>query len=277
MFGLVPKPIWSKRIPPNDRNAIPQNANVLLVELDDGQTGLVDTGCGDPAGFSEKELALHGMANAWPLMEALDRMGIEPDAIHFVLLTHLHWDHAGGVGRMQAGQARLTFPNARCYIHEQEWADALSGDPLLYKSYPADTIEPLKRLPDTQRLLVSDGHTEVLPGIHLRRSSGHTRGHCVIDIQDPRLKLDHPGAAEFGPVTRLLFTGDVCPTQHHLRLVFQTAYDTYPLDTRKWKQEWLPVAAAENIPLFFDHDPDICAARIRRDERTEYRVTRTLH
>lgn len=277
MFGLVPKPIWAKLIPPDERNGIPQNANVLLVELDDGRRGLLDTGCGDPARFTDKELALHGMTRAWPLMDALQALGLSPESIDFVALTHLHWDHAGGAGTATAeGYATLTFPNALHFIHEQEWADATSGDPLLYKSYPAETIAPLRQMPDAQRMLVRDDAPNILPGLRMLRSSGHTRGHCVIHVEHDGLEVQHPNADEFGPVRHLMFTGDVCPTQHHLRMVFQTAYDTWPLDTRRWKQEWLARAARDGIALFFDHDPIDCAALIRADERKEFVVTRNL-
>jgi len=277
MFGLVPKPIWAKLIPPDERNGIPQNANVLLVELDDGRTGLLDTGCGDPAAFSDKELALHGMTRDWPLMNALQALNIPAESIDFVVLTHLHWDHAGGVGNVTAdGSAAFTFPHAVHYMHEQEWADAVSGDPLLFKSYPADTLAPLIQLPDTQRVLVREDKPEILPGVRMIRSGGHTRGHCVIHVERDPIELAHPGADDFGAVRRLMFTGDVCPTQHHLRLVFQTAYDTFPLDTRRWKRAWLPRAARDGIALFFDHDPKTCGAVIRRDERKEFVVDRSL-
>jgi glyoxylase-like metal-dependent hydrolase (beta-lactamase superfamily II) len=277
MFGLVPKPIWSKLIPPNDRNGIAQNANVLLVEWADGRRGLIDTGCGDPSAFTDKELTLHGMTRDWPLITALRNHNLSPADLDIVVLTHLHWDHAGGVGAVSPdGRVTPTFPNAVHYVHEQEWEDALSGDPLLYKSYPADTIEPLRRLPDTQRVLVRDGAPDILPGLRMVRSGGHTRGHCVIHLESDALEVAHADADAFGSVGHLMFMGDVCPTQHHLRLVFQTAYDTYPLETRRWKREWLPRAAREGIALFFDHDPDDCAVLIRADERKEYVVTRSI-
>lgn len=277
MFGLVPKPIWANCIPPNDRNGIPQNANVLLVELNDGRLGLLDTGCGDPTLFSDKELGLHGMTRDWPLMDALRQLGHAPEAIDFVILTHLHWDHAGGIGLVSSdGDVSWTFPNAVHYAHEQEWTDATSGDPLLYKSYPADTLAPLKQLPADHLHLVQDAQPNILPGIRMLRSSGHTRGHCVIHLEDDALHIRHPSAETFGEVRHLMFTGDVCPTQHHLRMVFQTAYDTYPLDTRRWKREWLPRAARENTAIFFDHDPTAFAAKIQADERKEFVVVNTL-
>ncbi len=273
MFGLVPKPIWSRLIAPDDQNRIAQHAHVLLVELDDGRIGLVDTGCGSADRFSEKENVLHGLGPGWPLLDALRTRGIEPEQINFLVFTHLHWDHAGGAVAPPAFARERTFPNATLFIHEKEWEDATSSNPLLYKSYPPETIDALRGA--TLNLSAPD-IAEILPGIWLHRTSGHTRGHCAVRIAHPELKLDHPHAADFTGITQLLLAGDVCPTQHNLRMVFQTSYDTFPLDTRVWKREWLPRIANENILLLFDHDPDAYGAIIRADPKKEFVVERTL-
>ena len=265
MFGLVPKPIWSKLIEPDARNGIPQHAHALLVELADGRRVLIDTGCGPAERFSEKEQAIHGLGPGWPLMEALQGVGLSPEDIDLLLLTHLHWDHAGGATDAAGNPA---FPNARLIVHRREWTDANSGDPLLYKSYPAEMIDPLHAYKDP--LFIEDDETEILPGITAIRSGGHTQGHCVFLLESEALEIKHPDAGTLGP--RLLFAGDVCPTASHLRLVFQAAYDTYPLDTRRWKRTWLPRCAAENIPIFFCHDPQLSGATIATDERKEFVV-----
>lgn len=264
MFGLVPKAIWARRIVPDEHNRIPQHAHVLLVELEDGRCGLVDTGCGSADRFSEKEQRLHGLGPGWPLGEALANFAKSPEDIAFVIYTHLHWDHAGGA---------YAFPHAEHVIHEVEWQDATSGDPLLYKSYPAEVLAPLRGL---KKRLVSAGESEVLPGIWMHRTSGHTRGHCAIRLMHPRLHINHLCAERFRGVTQALFCGDVCPMHHNLRMVFQTSYDTYPLDTRAWKRAWLPRAANERILLLFDHDPDLYGATIREDSREEFVVAETL-
>jgi glyoxylase-like metal-dependent hydrolase (beta-lactamase superfamily II) len=249
MFGLVPRPIWAKRIPPDERHRIPQNANVLLIELDDGRIGLVDTGCGSAAHFTEREAELHGLGPGWPLMERLLERGIHVDDIAFVLYTHLHWDHAGG----SVSGGTLTFPRATHFIHELEWRDATSGDPLLYKSYP---VEIGRSLEHARKVLVTDARPDILPGIRMLRSGGHTRGHCAIHFEDPFA----------------VFAGDLCPTRHHLRMVFQTSYDTYPLDTRAWKRAWLPQLADRKGRLYFDHDPDVAWATLTPDPREEFVV-----
>ncbi len=270
MFGLVPKPIWSTCITPNEHNAIPQRANVWLLEWPDGRRGLLDSGCGDPAWFSEKARRLQGMPGGWPLLAALQQNGVAPEDIDFVALSHLHWDHAGGVGRVIDGVPAWTFPRAEYMVHALEWADACSGNPLLYKSYPADTIAPLQALPAERLRLIQADVAEVAPGLVMRRSGGHTRGHCVFHLYGNPVEIDHP-ATRAVPCTHALYAADVCPTVHHLRLVFQAAYDTYPLDTRAWKQQWLPRTADEGILLLFDHDPTHVAARITADPQQEFK------
>lgn len=275
LFGLVPKPIWSRLIPADAKNRISQNAHVLLVELPNGRKGLIDTGCGPAEKFSEREIELHGLGPGWPLMERLKALGVAPAEIYFVIFTHLHWDHAGGAS---PGQHASTFPNAVHYVHAQEWQDATSGDPLLYKSYPAETIEPLAQLPEDQLYLVQSDREQIMPGITLVRSGGHTRGHSVVILEsDGGIELDHPEKIFMFPPRRILFAGDVCPTRHNLRMVFQTSYDTFPLDTRQWKRSTLPDLAADGTLLMFDHDPDLFGATIKAHAKKEFVVDKTLH
>jgi len=278
MFGLVPKPIWSRLIKPDAENRIPQDAHALLVELDDGRLGLIDTGCGPADKFTEREATLHGLGPGWPLLERLTTLGIDRTAIAFVVFTHLHWDHVGGASMGTPGHLEPTFPHATHFTTALEWEDATSGDPLLYKSYPPDAIAPLHQLPPAQLQRISADRKEILPGITLVRSSGHTRGHAVVVLDHPDgIELVHPESMFLFPPRRAVFAGDVCPMRHNLRLVFQTSYDTYPLDTRRWKRSWLPELAQDGTLLLFDHDPDLFGATIKPHDRREFAIDKTLH
>lgn len=262
MFGLCPKPIWAKRIRPDEANRIPQHAHSLLVETDDGRRGLVDSGCGPASRFGERELALNGLGPGWPLIEALTAAGVAPADIDFIACTHLHWDHAGGADP-------AVFTRARLCVHEREWADAHGGDPLLYKSYPPETVNPLKSGFADRLRLTTDTDDTIAPGFRLVRSSGHTRGHSIA-LFEGEIEIAHPLSAPLGQIHTAVFAGDVCPMRHNLRMVFQTSYDTYPLDTRQWKRTWLPRLAEQKALLLFDHDPDVFGCTIRPDERDEF-------
>jgi glyoxylase-like metal-dependent hydrolase (beta-lactamase superfamily II) len=262
MFGLVPRPIWSRLCPPDKQNRIRQNANALLVELDDGRTGLIDTGCGPADAYSEKVLQINGLGPGWPLIDAVAQHGHTPDDIDFVILSHLHWDHAAGATNSDGSP---TFPNAELVVFEQEWDDAHSGNPLFYKAYPNEAIEPLSNYTKIRK---ADAE-ELYPGVSFIHTGGHTPGHCAVLLEADTLHINHPDVVEQG-YSRALFMADICPTSHHLRMVFHPAYDLLPLETRAWKQKWLPQCARDNTLLFFCHDPDVAAACIQPDERAEF-------
>ena len=114
MFGIVPRAIWQRLIAPDENNSIPQHLNTWLVELQDGRKGLFDTGYGDPEWFSEKDRINNGMEASWSLRASLEALDVAPGDVSFVVLSHLHWDHAGGVAHIDADDTlHITFPNAR--------------------------------------------------------------------------------------------------------------------------------------------------------------------
>lgn len=262
MFGLVPKGIWQRLCPPDGQNMIRQRANVWLIETDDGKKGLLESGCGDPAWYAERERSLHQLESEWLLPQSFARLGLRFEDIDFILLSHAHWDHAGG---LMDPDGRPVFPNAEIFLRESEIRCVLDKDPLLYKSYPEKIQQTFQTL---SHLIfpVPDEEPEVLPGIYLLPAAGHSEGQAGIFFRSAELhqRTGAPSAA--------LFTGDNCPSQHHLRMVFQSAYDTYPLKTRAWKQEWLPRCAADNILLMFTHDPACFGAWIREDPKQEFAV-----
>jgi glyoxylase-like metal-dependent hydrolase (beta-lactamase superfamily II) len=265
MFGLVPKTLWSRHCAADAENRILQRAIALLIETDDGKRGLAETGCGDPAWFSERERELHGLETEWLLPQALKANGIGFDDIDFILLSHAHWDHAGGLTYPDGSPV---FPNAEIFLRSAEVDCATGGDPLLYKSYPAKIQQVFSDLAD-RIFPVPDADPEVLPGIYLLPAAGHTEGQACISFTRPTLVgCDRE-------VTAALFAADNCPTQHHLRMVFQSAYDTYPLKTRDWKRTWLPRCAGEQLLLLFSHDADAYGAWIAEDTRKEFIVTET--
>ena len=271
-YGVVPKALWQRISSADENNRIRHVAYSWLLQLDDGRLGLLDTGCGPAEFFSEKERGLHGLTPGWPLMDALKCCGVAPEQIEFVVLSHLHWDHVGGVSRYGVGGQRLlAFPRAKHFVSRREWDDANSGNPLFYKAYPQDVLTPLREHPELLTL-VEEGGEAILPGVRLERSSGHTQGHSVVVLGSEALQLVD-AAGRHGPVTRqAVLAGDVCPTHHHLRMVFQLAYDNYPLETRAWKRTWLPRLVAEHAVLLFAHDREYYGGTLRADTKQEFVV-----
>ena len=276
MFGIVPRAIWQRMITPDDENRIFQNLNTWLVELGDGRRGLLDLGCGDPNWFSDKQKEINQLGDRWLLMDHLDAVDVCRNDIEFVILSHLHWDHAGGVAHLQNEELTVTFSNAVHFIHCEEWADATTGNPLLAKAYPEATMRPMQQMNSRNIHMVKGQDNEILPGIRMIRTGGHTRGHCCIVFEAGPIEVVHPQADRLPPIRKAVYAADVCPMQHHLQMAYVMSYDNFPLDTRHWKLNWLPEIASSGNLLMFIHDPDCCGATIQPDERREFTLAENL-
>lgn len=272
MFGPVPRGIWSRHIAPDEDNTIAQVAHAMLVTMPDGSRGLVETGCGNREKYSAKQLRFARVGEGWPLIEALAERGIAPADIEFVILTHLHWDHIGGAIQPDGS---LTFPNATHYVDLEEMVLAESGSPLLGSAYPPEDIAALANSGKLRRLLhrsvpkSAPPITEVRPGIRLLRTGGHTEFHGVVlfeGTEENPIEIAYPHTPA-GTIRRVLFAADMVPTRFHLRLLFHTGYDTYPMDTRRWKQHWLPLMTRDDTLLMFGHDATAFGARLQAGVR----------
>lgn len=249
MFGVVPKPLWEKRIAPDARNRIPLAMRVLLVEHPDGLV-LVDTGLGDKE--DAKFLDIYGVENAGdpgptPLEDALRSLGHQPGDVRWVINTHLHFDHAGGntLRDGDAGGVRLGFPNATYLVQRNELEFARHTNERTRASYLPHNFDPVDAA-GRWKLLEGDG--EVLPGIAVRLTPGHVPWHQSILVRS-------------GGET-LCFLGDVMPTTRHFPLVWIMGYDLEPLRTLESKRALLADAAGEGWVLAFEHDPEVALARV---------------
>lgn len=245
VFGTVPRPVWEKQAPPDARNRVRLVSRCLLAQDDAGRRVLVDTGMGDrwdapgldrfavesPGEALERGLAAHGLTRA----DVTD-----------VLLTHLHFDHAGGSTRRgAAGALECTFPNASWHVQRHNWQWAHSPTEKDRGSYRRDDFELLVHC---GRLHLVEGPCELFPDLELIVSDSHTVGQ-----QLPRF---HAGS------THLTFCGDVIPTRAHLRVPWIMAYDLNPLTTLEDKKMLLAEAIEDDGILFFEHDPDVAACRL---------------
>jgi glyoxylase-like metal-dependent hydrolase (beta-lactamase superfamily II) len=251
MFGVVPRPLWERRIAPDERHRIPLGMRCLLVEHDAGPI-LIDTGVGNKE--DAKFQGIYGIENAGAegrtaLEDGLRAVGVRPEEIVLVINTHLHFDHAGGnTWRTPSGEVLPTFPNARYVVQAGEVAYAERANERTAASYFPPNWAPL--VASGQLSLVS-GETELLPGVVLRPTPGHTPHHQSVLLTS-------------GGETAC-FLGDVVPTTHHLPLPWIMGYDVEPLVTLESKRQLLAEAEASGWLLVFEHDAAVGYGRVVRE------------
>jgi len=256
MFGVVPKPLWERRIAPDARNRIPLALRCLLVEHPDGLV-LVDTGIGNKE--NEKFLDIYGVDNsgtAGPtrLEDALAAAGYRPGDVRWVVNTHLHFDHAGGnTFRQSDGSVALAFPGASYVMQRRELDFAAHPNERTQASYLPPNFAPVAA---SGRLRLVDGELEILPGVLLLPSPGHVPFHQSIVVRD---------AGEAA-----IFLGDIVPTAAHLPAAWIMGYDLEPLVTLATKRVLLARAAREEWQLVFEHDPAVARARLATDGENGY-------
>ena len=246
MFGTVPRVIWSGLIVPDGQNRIRLATRSLLVRAD-GRVFLVDLGCGDK--WSDKLRRIFGVEPVVPVPGAAD--------VTDLVLTHLHFDHAGGISRRVAGQPEEVapcYPGARVHLQAANLEAARQPGPRERASYLAENLAVLARVP----LELAHGPREIVPGLRVHPSDGHTRGLQWVEVRD-------------GGAT-VVFPSDLVPTSRHLPLPYAMGYDMNVERLLEEKQEFLRRAVAEDWIVVFVHDPDVPAARIRVDERGHYAV-----
>ena len=250
MFGVVPRPLWARKMPPDERNRIVLAMNSLLVRSA-GKWILVETGAGDK--WDAKSRDIYAFEDGPRLLDKLLARGIRPEQIDLIINTHLHFDHCGWNTRMANGKLVPTFPNARYVVQRGELEHARNPTERDRASYVADNFLPIEAAGQWWLL---EGDREVAPGVELIRVPGHTR-----DMQCVRLT---------GGGKSVFFFVDLVPTAAHLPFPWIMGFDLYPLTTLENKKKWIPQAAREGWIVVFAHDPQVPAAYLReRDARYE--------
>lgn len=301
MFGLIPRTVWTRAVTPDDRGRIPVHHNCLLLERDGDGPGpklvVIETGTGNKLDPKNRELfALEDRS----ILDALHDADCRPEDIEAVVVTHLHFDHAGGLTRLTrpgetpdwSGPAstfggsrgdhgvKRTFPNASVYVQQREWEDALANRSVMTRTYFPDHLEPIReqvRTVNSPRpfpIGVIPGRDDVPPtpvalretplwpggGISVFLAPGHTWGQQAIKFTDTSGRT-------------VVFTPDVMPTVNHLGAAYNLAYDVEPytsMITRRWFLE----AAADNAwTLVLDHEPGNPVQTVRRNEKGWFDLT----
>ncbi|MBI4161755.1 MAG: MBL fold metallo-hydrolase [Acidobacteria bacterium] len=249
MFGVVPRELWQRTNPPDERNRIEMAMRCLLVR-GEGRNVLIDTGIGDK--FAAREAEIYKIDHRqWTLAKALRERGLAPEDVTDVVLTHLHFDHAGGATARDGGRLRPAFPNARYHLQEENLKTASRPNLRERRSYLQENFVPLE---EAGCLNLHRGEEEILPGIHLLPVSGHTDGQHLVRIEGS------DGAAA-------VFCGDLIPTSSHVPIPWVMGYDLRPLVSMREKEELLSEAVRNDWVLVFEHDPRVAAARVERTEK----------
>ncbi len=252
MFGVVPKTLWARKIVPDDRNRIGMGMRCLLIEHDIGLV-LIETGAGNKE--SAKFHDIYGIENAGAdgrtaLEAGLADAGFRPEDVALVIDTHLHFDHAGGnTYRDASGAIRVTFPHARYVVQAGEYHYATHTNERTAGSYFNHNFVPVH---EAGRLDLIDGEREVVSGIRLIPTPGHTPHHQGVLLES---------AGE-----RAFFLADLIPTTVHVPLPWIMGYDVQPLVTLETKRGILTRAEAEDWLVCFGHDEHVAWGRVRKGE-----------
>ena len=241
MFGSVPKPLWSRNHPPDERNRIRLAMRCLLL-VGHGRNVLVDIGLGDK--LPDKLRDIYRVEDEPRLERSLAELGVAPQDITDVALTHLHFDHAGGSTARTADGLRPRLPNARWHVQRRNWVNAHAPNPRERASYMPENYDALA---EAGVLELWDGPGEPWPGVAWITAEGHTRGQQLVRI------------AGGGQV--LYFVADLIPTAAHVRIPYVMGYDVAAIETMAEKQALLARAAAERAWICLEHDPDTAFAR----------------
>jgi glyoxylase-like metal-dependent hydrolase (beta-lactamase superfamily II) len=246
MFGVVPRPLWEKLCPPDERNRVQLAMRPLLVEASWGRM-IIDCGAGDK--MAAKQVDIYGLDRSHALDQALGEIGLTSESIDFALATHLHFDHFGGATALVDGVLRPRFARARYLIRAAEWEDATHPHERNRASYLQEDFVPLKAASVVDFF---PGDCVIKPGVRVERTGGHTGQHQIVYLES---------AGRTG-----VFVVDMIPTTAHLQDPWIMGYDLFPVETLAFKKRFIREAIEREYLIFFEHDPKVAAGYIREKD-----------
>ena len=238
MFGVVPKTLWSRQIPADEKNRIQMAMRSLLIKSSHtGKMYLVDTGSGDK--FDEKMAGIYGLDYEHSnLLNSLKNCGVSPDEITDIIFSHLHFDHCGGTTTYDdKGNLAEVFPNAIYHVNKRHWETATRPNAREKASFFPENINPIEQ---SGRLNLVDDHHQFEPGLDTMPMDGHTIGQQLPSISDDTNKI--------------VFAADLIPTFAHIPLPWIMGYDMFPVQTLEEKEIFLNNATNNGWYLFMEHD-----------------------
>ena len=244
IFGVVPRVLWQELAAPDELNRIRLGLNSLLVRTG-RHTVLIEAGMGSKLDAKFKQ---HHNFGEGKLLDEMAALGVTPDDVDAVILSHLHFDHAGWCTVREGDGYRPTFPNATYIVQQREWDAATRPNSQTRAGYHREDFDALPR---SDQLKLIEGDVEVTGGITCQLTGGHSDGHQSVLVESE------------GRVA--CFCGDIYCTTWHTRPNYITAYDLYPAETFRLKQDLLAEAEEEGWILVWVHETGVPAGTIRKD------------
>ncbi|MGM7720805.1 YtnP family quorum-quenching lactonase [Metabacillus sp. Hm71] len=233
MFGVVPKPLWSKKYPVNEQNQIKLRTDPMLIQKD-GFNILVESGIGSGK-LNEKQLRNFGVTEESAVEQSLQALGLSTEDIHIILMTHMHFDHACGLTKWEGNKLISVFQNAKIITSSIEWEEMKNPNIRSRNTYWKDNWEAIE-----EQVSTFEKSLEVINGLEMHHTGGHSNGHSIVILQDGGEMAVH--------------MADLMPTHAHRNPLWVLAYDDYPVTSIENKLNWLKIGEAHHAWFIFYHD-----------------------
>lgn len=233
MFGVVPKPLWSRKYPVNDNNQIELPTHPILIQYND-KNYLIDAGVGNDR-FTEKQLRNYGVTDQSHLEEELNELGLTPNDIDYILMTHLHFDHACGLSKFEGDTLVPVFPNAKIYVTQVEWNEMRQPNIRSANTYWKENWQAIE-----EQVVTYEDVLDVAEGIQMVHTGGHSEGHAIIRLHQNGETIIH--------------MADIMPTHAHQNPLWVLAYDDYPMTSVFAKEKLVKEILENGYYVSFYHD-----------------------
>ena len=233
MFGVVPKALWSKKYPHNEANQIELTTEPILLTIDNKRI-LIESGVGSGK-LTDKQKRNYGVSRESKIEQSLEKLNLKTTDIDIILMTHMHFDHACGLTQYKGDELVSSFPNASIYTSAVEWDELKNPNIRSRNTYWKENWIPIQ-----EQVITFKAEIEILPGLKMIHTGGHSNGHSIILMEQGDKTMVH--------------MADLMPTHAHQNPLWVLAYDDYPMTSIAAKQDWIKKGIENNWWFMFYHD-----------------------